>query len=510
MAGMTGKPPTALIVPLTEADPLKMLLAMSQAVEQGADMVELRLDYLERPDAHALAQLLSAPPLPVVATCRPVRQGGRYSGPEEQRLALLQEASRLGANYIDVEDDVPPGDRPQGQIILSHHDFTGQPRDWRAVMQDLAAQKPAVVKLAFTAGSCQDAIEACRLVRDCPLPAMVLAMGEAGILSRVLARKFGAFGSFAALSADQASAPGQLTLSQMKQVFRWDHIGPATKVYGVVACPVAHSMSPAVHNAAFGELGVDAVYLPLRVEPSEEAFDDFLDAVLAAPWLELGGLSVTVPHKEHALARVGPEKVDRLSRAIGAINTVRIGQGGQLEGFNTDYAAALESLCQAMGIEPAGLAGKSVGVLGAGGVARAVVAALTHYKAIVTIYNRTLSRAEELAERFGGQARPADAIPVMEQEIVINCTSVGMHPRVGDTPAPLEALRRSRVVFDTIYNPPTTRLLELARQAGCITVGGLDMFVRQAAMQFEIWTGRPAPQPLMRQVMADRLEANRS
>jgi 3-dehydroquinate dehydratase/shikimate dehydrogenase len=295
----------------------------------------------------------------------------------------------------------------------------------------------------------------------------------------------------------------------MKQL-RWDHIGPATKVYGVAACPVGHSMSPAVHNAAFDELGLDAVYLPLRVEPSEEAFDGFLDAVLAAPWLDMRGLSVTVPHKEHALARVGPAKVDELSRAIGAINTVRIGRGGELEGFNTDYAAALESLCQAMGIEPAGLADKSVGVLGAGGVARAVVAALAHYQARITIYNRTPSRAQELAERFGAQACPAGDIPAMEHEIVINCTSVGMHPRVSETPAPLEALRRCRVVFDTIYNPPTTRLLELARQAGCTIVGGLEMFVRQAARQFEIWTDRPAPLPVMRQAMADRLEANPS
>ena len=331
-------------------------------------------------------------------------------------------------------------------------------------------------------------------------------MGPAGLASRVLAGKVGSFGTFAALSADSASAPGQPTLEEFRRLYRWADVSGGSAVYGVVGCPVAHSMSPAIHNAAFAAAGIDAVYLPLHLEPGPGHFDRFIDAVLARPRLDWRGLSVTIPHKENALAYVGPQRCDELAVRIGAVNTITFLPDGSLRGDNTDYAAAVDALCAGMGIGRADLAGRRAAVAGAGGVARAVVAALVRYGADVCVYNRTVSRAARLAEDFGCRAAGLDDLPATDAEILVNCTSVGMHPNVDD--CLLERIPTSvRVVFDTVYNPPETLLLRRARRAGCACASGVEMFVNQAVLQFEKWTGRPAPRSVMRGVVLERLAA---
>ncbi|MCD4700199.1 MAG: type I 3-dehydroquinate dehydratase [Phycisphaerae bacterium] len=414
---------TALIVPLTQSTAGQMRQAMRKAAEAGADMVECRLDYLaDPPDEADLKSALKDRPVPVIVTCRPTRQGGRFAGDESDRLDILATAARLGADYIDVELDVPPSRRPKGRTILSHHDFTGRPADLDKIVAELNASQADVSKIVFSADGPEDALAALSVLPNATKPTVALAMGEAGLASRILARKFGAFGTFAALGQGEESAPGQLTIEQMKRLYRWDSVGPATCVYGVIGCPITHSMSPAIHNAAFAAGGIDAVYVPLLIESGAENFNRFMDAV--APWTDLRGLSVTIPHKENAIARAGTENIDELSRRIGAINTVAIADDGSLSGTNTDYAAAIDALCSAMEIGRSDLAGRKVAVIGAGGVARAITAALRHYRADVTVYNRTFSRAEKLAAEFGGYARPLDEIADLSSEIVINCTSI--------------------------------------------------------------------------------------
>jgi len=497
---------THLIAVLTHPRVDEMRSAMHAAAAAGADLAECRLDFLQdNLDRPALEKLLTGRPLPVIVTCRPVRQGGRFAGPEDRRLELLAIAAELGADYIDIEDDVPASRRPEAKLIISHHDFTGRPADLENIWDRLAGSDAAVAKVAFAARGPEDAVAACRLLRQTDRPAIALAMGPAGLASRVLARKFGAFGTYASLQAGGESAPGQLTVARMKDLYRWDAIGPATAVYGVIGCPVAHSMSPAIHNAAFAAAGIDAVYLPLRIEPGGENFNRFITALADAPWLGIRGLSVTIPHKQNALAAVGPDNVDELSRRIGAINTIRIEPDGTLRGWNTDYAAAIDALCHAIGIAREGLAGRAVAVVGAGGAARAIVAALRHYRAAVAIYNRTLARAEKLAREFAAKALGLDALADLNAEILINCTSVGMHPNIDQSPVPAQALRGVKVVFDTVYNPIQTRLLRQAADAGCQTVTGVDMFVNQAVAQFEIWTGQEAPRELMRRVVLEQL-----
>ena len=500
-----GRPNAKLICSITSPSIEGAAGDIAAAVAAGADMIELRLDLLDAAVTdEQLAELIAATPVDVLVTVRPARQGGRYGGDEAERLSLLARAAQLGAAWVDVEGDVPAGARPDGAVILSHHDFDTCPDDLADIAAGLDDSSATVNKIAVAAAGPEDALRTLDLIRNARKPTIALAMGEAGLPSRILGKKFGAFGMFASLSAETAAAPGQPTINQLKGLYRWDAIGPDTQCFGVIGCPVAHSMSPAIHNAAFAAAGIDGVYVPLLIQPGREHFDAFMDALLARPWMDWRGLSVTIPHKENALAYVGADQCDELAVRIGAVNTITISPDGALAGDNTDYAAAIDALCAAMGIERAGLAGRAVAVLGAGGASRAIVAALAHYGAEVTIYNRTLSRAESLAAEFDATARPIAAADDLEAEIIINCTPIGMASH--SDASPLSRIPAGvKAVFDTIYNPIRTTLLAQAEQAGCLTVSGLDMFVNQAAAQFERWTGTPAPRDVMRRSVLEQL-----
>ncbi len=515
---------TLLIVPLTQADPADMREAMAAAVTAGGDAVELRLDYLADCSDRALELLLTDPPCPVLLTCRSAAEGGKSAATGAERAALLARAVKLGGRWVDFEQaamgqagellDALAAAGSGCELIASAHDFDGRPDDLPAQLAGMAPAA-AVNKVAFAAAGPEDAWAAFDLLRAAEKPTIALAMGEAGMPSRILAGKFGAFGTFAALAPGAGSAPGQPTIAELKRLYRWDAITPQTKVFGVIGCPVGHSMSPAIHNAAFAADGLDAVYVPLRIEPGADNFNRFIDAALERPWVHLAGLSVTIPHKENALARVGADNVDALARAIGAVNTIVFtgDPAAPLRGINTDYAAAIDALVTAMGCERADLAGRRVAVLGAGGAARAIVAALAHYRADTTVYNRTVSRAERLATEFnardgGGTVAAAgrDELPRAEAEIFINCTPIGMHPNVNASPLPAEfALPAEAVVFDTIYNPAETLLLRRAAAAGCTTASGIDMFLNQAVAQYQAWTQRPAPRQTMRDVVLRKL-----
>jgi len=289
-------------------------------------------------------------------------------------------------------------------------------------------------------------------------------------------------------------------------------------VYGVIGCPVAHSMSPAIHNAAFAETDYNGVYLPLRIEPDYASFKAFVDFCIARPWLNLRGCSVTIPHKENLLRYVEERDgfIEPLARRIGVANTLVIEPGRAADGsdaktsaYNTDYRGALDALCTGMGIASAALKDASVAVLGAGGVSRAIVAGLSDCGAQVTIYNRTREKAERLAAEFGATALPNEQRAQNTADAIINCTSIGMWPEVEGTPLPKEGLRHRPAVFDTVYNPVETRLLREARAAGCTTIDGVTMFVNQAVGQFERWTKQKAPIETMRNIVLEQLSKPR-
>ena len=497
------------ICALTAASAAEMRKAMFEAAAAGADAVELRLDYLQIPPGRReIADMLAGAPVETIVTCRPTAEGGKFTGPESDRLTILAEAVRLGANWVDVENAVTPTywPAPAGRIILSRHDFKRCPPDLDAVAARMDGSEAAVNKIAFAAAGPEDAMRAFDVLRKCRKPTLALAMGSAGAISRILAGKFGAFGTLAALAPGKESAPGQPTIRELTDLYRVKSLTPASAVYGVIGCPVAHSMSPAIHNAAFAAAGMDACYVPLLIEPGEDDFRRFMDALLERPWMDCRGLSVTIPHKEHALRYVGADKCDGLAVKIGAVNTITIAPDATLAGDNTDYAGALDALCAGMAIAREGLAGRRAAVLGAGGVARAIVAALVHYGCEVTVYNRTVQRGQRLAEEFGAGSASLDKLDTLDAEIVINCTSVGMHPHVDSSPL-AKIPSCVRAVFDTIYNPVETKLIRQARAAGCAAITGLEMFVNQAVAQFERWTAKPAPREVMREVVARKLGA---
>jgi 3-dehydroquinate dehydratase/shikimate dehydrogenase len=493
---------------------------IAAAAEAGADMVELRIDQLATPDLMGLQGMCA---LPCIVTCRPTWEGGHCELPDKQRLELLLLAGTQAA-YIDVElktiRRVPDAlDRllSSQRLIVSAHDFDGRPELLNNLVHELLEVDAKVCKVVWTARSIRDNLEVFDLLKARYKPTIALCMGEAGLISRVLARKFGAFLTFASLDSGAATAPGQICISDMKRLYRWDAINPQTKVYGVVAQPVAHSMSPAIHNAAFDATGHDGVYLPLLVNAGYESFKAFMETFVPFEGLHLSGLSITIPHKENALKYLQEKgaQIDPLAERIGAVNTITIDRADgvvSLRGTSTDYAAILDSITEKLGITRSDLNDYRVAVLGAGGTGRTAVAALAHYGATVVVYNRTRARAEALADEFSGKTGKVVAADLEKLcrsccQIFINTTSVGMHPNVDEDPLGGQpaAFSPQTLVFDTVYNPMETRLVRQARAAGARTIGGVEMFVRQAAGQFELWTGKPAPTSVMREVVEMRL-----
>lgn len=513
-----------LCVPITSSDLPSIQADLAAAQSSGADMVELRLDYMQDIEPAKLAEHCN---MPVIWTLRHASQGGKWHGSSSQHLEILQQLTRhcSSVQYIDLEYRIWQADQalPKGitelidqlshtgkqvKLILSHHDFKAMPNDLPKLADQIAREPAAdIVKVVGFANHICDNFVVLDLLANTTKPTIALAMGPAGQISRILAPKLGAFLTFASLAADKQSAPGQLTAGQMINTYRWKAIGPQTRILGVIGSPVAHSLSPAIHNAALAQCGIDAVYLPFLVDGGRQQFSDFLDGLLARPWLGFTGTSVTIPHKANALQFLQAKSatVQGLAEKIGAINTILVNPDRTLAGCNTDYQAILDSLAQVAALDRPALASMPAAVLGAGGVSRAIVAGLTDCNADVTIYNRTAAKAQALAQQFACKWRPWEDRLNLQAQLVINGTSIGMHPREDQSPLPSQCLSDGMVVFDTVYNPAQTKLLELAAQHNCRCIDGLTMFVAQAAGQFKLWTEKSPPRQLMRKVVLQAL-----
>ena len=475
----------------------KMMIAEHKAIaERGAQLVELRLDWLSHtPD---LSRLLQNRPTPVIVTCRRKADKGNWTGTEEQRLTLLRSAIVAGVEYVDLEEDVAHLIPRYGKTrrIISHHNFDETPQDLEAIHTRLCALQPDIVKLVTTANSPTDNVRMLRIVAGSSVPTAGFCMGELGTISRILTGRYGSPFTYATFSSERTMAPGQLTLDEMQRMYRYDQIDASTEIYGVLGDPIAHSLSPRLHNAAFQQEGLNKVYLPIRVPK-----DMLLLSLEAFEWFKPQGYSVTLPHKSAVLDRfkrhTGPVN------SIGAANTLYHDAEGRWCAANTDCDAALDSLLQGLrseaGAEQATLAGKKVLILGAGGVARAIGWGLVQSDAVVMIASRSKDRSDELVQHLGCQQILWENRGAVFADILINCTPVGMHPNLDETPFASNWLREGMLVFDTIYTPEQTLLIKQARERDCRTVTGVELFVRQAARQFELFTGRPAPIELMRE-----------
>jgi 3-dehydroquinate dehydratase/shikimate dehydrogenase len=472
-----------------------MIAEYKHLAEQGVKLVELRIDYIDR--EVALKRLLADRPAPVIITCRRERDGGRWAGTEAARQMLLRTAIVDGVDYVDIEDDIAANIPRYGKTkrIISYHNFRETPEDLDELHARMVALDADIVKIATMAHNPHDNLRMLRLLKNAKVPTVGLCMGEIGTPTRILANKFGSEFTYATFHHERSLAPGQLGYKQMRDIYHFDSITPATEVFGVIADPIGHSLSPVLHNAAFHHLKMDRVYVPFRV-PRED-LKQFLDDCNE---LGIKGLSVTIPHKEEVLPLI--TKSDSSVQGIGAANTI-VFNGGDRTAYNTDYRAAMDSLERAVGdiTTDKPFASKTVLILGAGGVSKALAYGAKRRGADVVVTSRTAERAEDLAGRVGGRAVEWEQRYNVKPDILINGTPVGMHPNVDETPYERRHLRPSSIVFDTVYNPENTLLIKDARQQGCPIITGVDMFVGQAALQFKLFTGHDAPLDVMRQEM---------
>jgi 3-dehydroquinate dehydratase / shikimate dehydrogenase len=523
--------------PIPVFDPDAAIRDAHAAKIAGADLIEYRLDDFFTGDDSQIVQivaLVSESPLPCIATCRINSEGGHYDGPDDARISLFE---RLGTafgkdehppRYIDIEHstysrsanirqkinlaiDHPEQVRDlQTSLILSTHDFQGRPADLtRRVLAMSQLPTAKVLKIAYLARSLRDNLELFDLLAHRDRPMIALAMGEHGLMSRILAPKFGGFLTFASLRPSSTTAPGQPTISDLLGLYRFRSINAETSVYGVVGSPVSHSLSPRIHNAGFEAIGHNGVYLPLPIAPGYESLKATILELIHHPALTLRGLSITSPHKEDIvrLAHEQSWELDHVPDTIGAANTLSVerdasGQAVKVSLSNTDSPALLHAL------EAAGpLHNQRIAILGAGGVARSAAYTLKHAGAKVTVLNRTRAHAEALAAAISGveAADPSD-LPTLDVSIVINATPLGMAdgPAPHLAPADLSSLKgRDIVVMDTVYIPARTPLLRAAHESGLRTIDGVTMFVNQAAAQFTKWTGSVAPTGLFERIVRE-------
>jgi 3-dehydroquinate dehydratase/shikimate dehydrogenase len=474
-----------------------MQTEIQEAAKRGARMIELRLDFLAK--APDFKRLLANKPCPMVATVRRPEDGGRWGGTEQERQMLLRQAIVGGFDWVDLETDIADDIRRFKNVkrIISYHNIREVPANLERIHAHMCGQDADVVKLAVRAQKPADNLRLLQIIKKAPRPTVAVCMGDLGSPSRILGARYGMPFTYAAFNKERGIAPGIPSFEEMKKIYFYDQINPSTDVYAVIGDPVAHSLSPLIHNTAFRSLGLNSVYIPIRVPRGDLAH--FLREFDSVP---IRAYSVTIPHKEAAVgvARDRHAEVDWVQAA----NTL-IRSGDGFQAYNTDYQAVLDSLDANVPPSPEGepftLHSRTVLLLGAGGVAHAVAHALHHAGAIVTITNRTPERALKLKEEVGCRVCDWEARNNVLCDVLINCTSVGMHPNVDEMPIHTSVLKPGLIVFDAVYTPETTLLVREARSRGCQVITGVDMFVRQAALQFRLFTGREPPFELMYSVV---------
>jgi len=491
-----------LCIAIQAGSPAEMIERAEQALHDSK-FLELRLDSLAKPAA-ALPKvkdfLAGRRDVVAIATCRRKAFGGHFAGSLTSEFEVLLKAAEAGCAIVDLEVESTEEARPAqlakfrdglravgSALLISFHDFT-RTKGLEQAANRIAAFEPDFIKVVSTARSLTDNLAVLKLIEDRSLASHVvgIAMGEEGLVSRVLGPRAGAEFTFAAFSEGAETAPGQVTARTLLDLYRVEHLDQATRIFGVAGNPIAHSLSPLMHNTAFRRESVNAVMLPLKVR----ALDDLLTLVRELP---LGGVAVTMPLKQELLPHLA--NMDPLTARIGACNTLRTGADGKLYGFNTDVAGVVRPLEKRLKLR-----GARIAVLGAGGAARAAVFGLVEQGAEVFIVNRTHETAVALAKQAKAKSLKHEQFAKSKFDVLINTTPCGMAGFKQELPIK-ESELNAGLVFDMVYNPLETPLLKLAKERGLATVSGLEMFVQQGARQFEIWTGKPAPEAEMQRVV---------
>jgi 3-dehydroquinate dehydratase / shikimate dehydrogenase len=470
-------------------DTIEDMLTVAESMARDNPFLEFRLDYLKQPQA-ALTKihrfLETHQYVNAVGTCRRIDNGGKFKGSLAAQLEVLSKAQAAGCQLVDLElqsaakakPDAVARLRQRGGLILSFHDFRAT-RNLEETLEKMLKVPADFYKVVSTATTLSDNVVMMKFLQtESDKHALVgLCMGEQGIISRVLGVRAGSVFTFGAINADLKTAPGQVSARDLRSIYRIEQVDAASRVYGVAGDPIEHSLSPVIMNTALRRENVNGVYLPLHAK----TLKDLIRCVREIP---LHGLSVTMPYKQAIVSYL--DNTDAHTSKIGACNTVVRGQDGKLYGFNTDVAGVIRPLEQRITIE-----GAKILVLGAGGAARAAVFGLKERGAEVWVLNRTSAKGQTLARQAKARNIKRADLKKVAFDVIINATPVGM----GNTKdCPLkDAEIQARVVFDMVYDPVETHLIRVARANGISVIPGVEMFVQQAARQFEIWTGKPAP-----------------
>ena len=489
-------------VAVTGTDACEMV-EKAETLVRDNPFIEFRLDYLPKPGL-ALPRIKrfldTHHYVTGIATCRRVASGGKFRGSIASQLDLLCKAAGAGCQLVDVELQTARKCklehlqklRSRAGLILSFHDFRAT-KKLEETLDEMLEYPADLYKLASTATTLSDNVTMIKFLgKHSDKHSLVcMCMGEQGIISRVLGVRAGSVFTFAAASAGEHTAPGQVTAQELRNTYRIEQVDAATRVYGVAGDPIAHSLSPTIMNAAFRRENVNAVYLGLHAK----TLKDLIACIREIP---IHGVSVTMPHKEAIIPYL--DNTDAHTAKIGACNTIVRGQDGKLYGFNTDIAGVIRPLERRLTT----IEGARVLVLGAGGAARAAVFGLKERGAEVYILNRSAVPAKKLARQARARTIKRADLKKLNFDVIVNATPVGM----GNTrESPLEEKEiNARYVFDMVYDPPDTKLLRMARERGAQIIPGIEMFVQQAARQFEIWTAKPAPGDEMLRVVLLELQ----
>ena len=527
---LTSSHPSSLIphplvcVPICETRAIDLRQAMARAGEI-ADIVELRLDYLPGDELFKalrnLPSLINSSARPVIVTLRSSEQGGRRQMDDLTRIIFWVEHFLYGkphVSFADIELDLAllfqRREEAEGKamldwdrVICSQHFFESVPDNLTEIYREMAATPARILKVAVQADDITDCITIFRLLelaRSEGREMIAIAMGDAGVMTRILAPSRGAFLTYGSFDETHANAPGQVSARELREVYRVLKLKLDTEIVGLVGSPVMHSLSPHIHNRAFEALNLNAVYIPFEVRNINEFMRRMASPRTREMAWPLRGLSVTAPHKLAVMNHL--DWIEPSAQEIGAVNTIVI-EGETLRGYNTD-APALVLPLRARGLN---LRETRCAVIGAGGAARCALWGLRQEGARVTLFARDVEKARQAAQKFGADCRELERASFDGFDLVINATPLGTLGRSEDeTPALENQLRGARLAYDLVYNPLDTRFQREARAAGCESLGGLEMLVAQAAEQFKLWTGRIAPIDVMRKATERKLEKQNS
>lgn len=481
-------------------DASQLMSHARKEAEAGERFLEFRLDYLTKPmdGVKVISRFLEEyPDATLLATCRRHQNGGRYNGSIEEEIRILDAALDAGAKAVDVEIESAEhvsarleGLRSRAWLIVSYHNFSGTPA-MDPVLRRMQKVTADAYKIVTTARKPSDNHRVLALAKSNPKTNLILlAMGEAGFPTRVLSPAFGGIYTYAAPSAVEGTASGQVSARMLRNMFRVEKFTKAAKLFGVIADPVRHSISPVVHNRAFQTRRMDAVYLPFLVKPIQ-----LKDFFAFADKMPLAGFSVTIPHKQKVIRYL--DSVDPLAKRIGAVNTVWK-KAGRWRGANTDAEGVTVPLSKKLRLAKA-----SILIVGNGGAARGAAFALAEAGAQLSLTGRNIDRVRALAKICGGEPLAPEQTLQRHFDAVVHATPLGMHPHTDE--CFFHDVIPGDIVFDMVYNPLETVLIKRAKEQGKEVIPGFQMFIEQAVRQFEIWTGESAPRSAMEKAAMDSL-----